>query len=240
MGAVGALLDSGVFRGRRDNRLGWVSSRPFGGTAEYVGGAHHAEIMIKFSRPSSLRLSLLDTYDYLIGQLELLLGYPASIHTIPGVDAPKTLCHRTGDGSLQLALPSSDSPSNRSYLILSPPAARDRFCRRIASQFLRMCSRIATESKHSWDIKALLIREEQFLWDNAILSVTYSGNQKYNALDLLAAARDNLLFRYEHNPVAVGILATWNWHSLRPKLEALGCTVLKVRRRFDLPRTAPR
>ena len=99
---------------------------------------------------------------------------------------------------------------------------------------MRLCKRIAAEAKTSWDIKAQLIREEQFLWDNAILSLTYAGNQKYNALDFLGTARECCAFRYEGQPALLGILATWNWYQLKPQLRKEGWTILDFAPLFDI------
>jgi hypothetical protein len=97
-----------------------------------------------------------------------------------------------------------------------------------------MCHRIAREAKKSWDIKAQLIREEQFLWDNLLLSQFYAGNQKYNVLDLLGTAREASVFRYEGAPVRLGLLATWNWYKLRPRLKEQRCVILDFSRPFDI------
>jgi len=45
----------------------------------------------------------------------------------------------------------------------------------------------------------MLVKKEQFLWDNLVVSLTHSENQEYNVLDILACIRESLLFRYEGN-----------------------------------------
>ena len=190
--------------------------------------------MLKFTRPANLRKSLVEAYEYLQPSLENVLGYPVRLKSFSKRQSPKKASEWQSDGSLLIRLPGPKDEVGRTYLCLSKAAANDEYCRQIAARFVRLCADISRDAKQSWDVKAKLIREEQFLWDNAVLSQIYAGNQKYNALDLVGAAREASIFRYEGDPVRLGLLATWNWYKLKPKLEKQGCTVLSFDSPFDL------
>lgn len=164
------------------------------------------------------------------------MGCLPCLQSLPPKLRRKGTSARQEDGTLVIRLPGQKGKVTDMYLCLPPFAAKDDFCRQIAGQFIRLCKRIACKAKNSWDIKACLIREEQFLWDNAVLSLIYSGNQKYNALDFLGAARESSIFRYEGQPVLFGLIATWNWYLLKPCLQEQKWTILQFRERFDLRR----
>jgi hypothetical protein len=93
---------------------------------------------------------------------------------------------------------------------------------------------MAKEVHYSSDIRDTLIRSNIFLWDDLVVSLSHSGGQKYNALELIAALRETLLFRYEEKPVRVGVLMTWNWHSTGKTLAEAGCRILTTRTSDDL------
>ena len=190
--------------------------------------------MLYFHTPSNLGRCLRETYRYLLPRLGNILGYPVTLRTFQPNVSPNKASVWQEDGSLFVRLPAARGEASHTYLCLSPAAANDEYCRQISAAFVRLCESIARAAKRSWDIKAQLIREEQFLWDEAILSIIYSGNQKYNALDLLGTAREASIFRYEGAPVRLGIFATWNWYQLRPRLEELGCSIRQFDGAFDL------
>lgn len=188
--------------------------------------------MLRYSRPGSLSHSLEETYRYLLPHLSRIFGSPASLERIRSERSLTT--SKRPDGSLAIRLPGVKNTSATSLLVLPQLITADDFCRRIAGRFVGMCKRLTQTVKKSWDLKTQLIREEQFLWDNLILSVMYGGNQKYLALDLLSASRDVLHFRYEGKPVEFGYILTWNWYLLRPSLEKAGCTLIDFAKPFDL------
>ncbi len=163
-----------------------------------------------------------------------MAGFP--VHIIEARDELESgnSCGRFDHVGMKLALPMPKKSLRRILLALPPDAAKDKYCRKLASKFVKQCKRIFSECRGAWDIKAYLIREEQFLWDDLLLSITHSGNQKYNALDILSSLRESLLFRYEGEFTESGVLVSWNWHTLKGILDNLGCCILKVRRPFDL------
>ena len=173
-------------------------------------------------------------HNYLLSNLVSILGFPATIRSMKGV----------ADGVRALRLPESKELAIRlfgprgvlgsDWLVLSTRATSDAFCRKMANRFAGLGRHVAEDCKRPWDIKAALIRQEQFLWDNAVVGVWYSGNQKYNVLNLLGAIREVLSFQYEGNAIDVGVLASWNWHDVEPRLKAAGCTMLKFASKFDL------
>jgi len=190
--------------------------------------------LLRFDHPGNLGSCLRDTYEYLRPALENILGYPVSLESIASNNTPSAASARQDDGSLLIRLPGPSGEIGRTFLCLSYLASQDAYCRRVAGCFVRMCARIAGNAGRSWDIKAQLIREEQFLWDNLVLSLFYAGNQKYNALDLLGTAREAGTFRYEGAPVRLGLVATWNWYQLRPLLEKRQCLISDFVPSFDL------
>lgn len=188
--------------------------------------------MLKYSRPGNLSNSLEETYRYLLPYLSRILGSPISLERTSSNDTTPT--SKRDDGSLAIRLPGVRNSQGNNLLILPALAAKDEYCRRITGRFVGMCKRLTEPVKKSWDLKVQLIREEQFLWDNLLLSMIYGGNQKYVALDLVAASRDALHFRYEGRPVDFGYIATWNWYLLRPLLEKAGCKLIDFKKPFDL------
>jgi hypothetical protein len=54
----------------------------------------------------------------------------------------------------------------RTYLTTSRACHDDDAARKIAGRLVAMTRQISTQVKKAWDLKALLIREEEFLWDN--------------------------------------------------------------------------
>ncbi len=190
--------------------------------------------MLRFGHAGNLGSCLHDTYEYLRPALENILGYPVCLESFTSHNVPGAASVRKRDGSLLIRLPGPNEETGRTFLCLSCLASQDAYCRRVAGCFVRMCARIARNAGKSWDIKAQLIREEQFLWDNLVLSLFYAGNQKYNALDLLGTAREASAFRYEGAPVRLGLVATWNWYRLRPLLENRQCLISEFEPSFDL------
>jgi hypothetical protein len=181
----------------------------------------------------SMSRALNEMHEYLLADLVPLLGFPATIRRIEGV-GETIRATRLDSGCLAIRLAGPKGMAGEDWIVLSREAAADPFCRKMANRFSRLGYRVAESCKRPWDIKATLIREEQFLWDNAVIGTWYSGNQKYNVLNLLGAIREVLSFRYEGNPVEVGVLASWNWHDIEPQLRAAGCTMLKFGKKFDL------
>lgn len=192
--------------------------------------------MLTFRHPGSLGSCLTQTYEYLRPSLENLMGHPVTLRTFSPGTVPTGQSVRAPDGALSIRLPGPAREPGRTFLCLSDLASQDELCRQVAASFVRMCNRIARQAKKSWDLKAQLIREEQFLWDNMVLSQFYRGNQKYNVLDLLGTAREAVAFRYEGSPVRLGLIATWNWHQLQPLLIEQNCTILEFSAPFDLRR----
>jgi hypothetical protein len=74
------------------------------------------------------------------------------------------------------------------------------------------------------------------MWDDLVVSLTHTGGQKNSTLELIAALRETLLFRYEERAVRVGVLMTWNWHSMSKTLSEAGCRVLTMRKPDDIQR----
>ncbi|MFN3322725.1 MAG: hypothetical protein ACK5AZ_04445 [Bryobacteraceae bacterium] len=190
--------------------------------------------MLTLSHPHSIDASFEDTYHYLIGMLERLCGYPLTIERDSERIAAEPTPQRLPDGSIRFPLPSSRKGTMHWRLMIPPEAAADKQCTRIVAKFVTGCKRMAGEIKQVSDLKEYLIRNSAFLWDDLVMSLTHQGGQKYNALELLGALRESLLFRYEEKPVRLGVLMTWNWHSTGEVLMGMGCKYLKARRQEDI------
>jgi len=190
--------------------------------------------VLRFSTPQNLGASLRETYEHLLPQLSCLLGYPAELQSFRLALCPEADSLHEDTGHLLIRLAGPGGEVGRNFLRLTPQCSDDPFARRIAGGFVALSRRLAESAKQSWDLKAFLIREGAFLWDNTVLSCFYRGNQKYVALEVLTTARDTLLFRYEGEPVALGVLVTWNWHQLEPHLREQGCSILDLSRGVDL------
>lgn len=189
--------------------------------------------MLTFTNPHSIDGSFEQAYEYLIRILEPLSGYPLKLERGSSAE-PSQQPSRRSDGAIQYPLRSARNRKARWHLIVPPDGARDRQCTRIVARFMAMCNRIAKDVRNSSDIRETLIRNAVFLWDDLVVSLTHTGGQKYNALELIGALRETLLFRYEERPVRVGVLMTWNWHSTGATLTEAGCRILTTRDSDDL------
>ncbi len=190
--------------------------------------------MLTFSHPEDLCISLTECYNYLARGLSRIIGYSIKTRTYSKKETPERDSIELEDGSLQVRLAWPHGKIGCTVVILPKTACDDPFCKKALGAFVATSHYIAKRSKGSWDLKALLIREEQYLWDNLILSMRFSGNQKYNVLDVLNTLRDSLLFKYEGASTPLGVLITWNWYQLRPQLVAESCLILPFRPSFDL------
>lgn len=190
--------------------------------------------MITFSHPESVGRCLTECYAYLATKLSQVVGYSIGIKVYAKAEVPEKDSFTTEDGALQVRLAGPKGEKGRTFVTLDAASAADPFCKKVLGAFVATTRYIAKNCKRSWDIKALLIREEQFLWDNLVLSMLYRGNQKYNVLEVLNTLRSSLLFRYEGLPAPMGVLVTWNWYQLKPQLEAMGCAIVAYSPYFDL------
>lgn len=189
--------------------------------------------MLTFTRPHSIDDSFEQAYDYLIRTLEPLCGYPLKLEK-GTADAAAERPSRRSDGAIQYPLKSAKNRKTFWFLIVPHEGANDRQCTRVVARFMATCNRMAKEVRYSSDIRETLIRTHMSLWDDLVVSLTHAGGQKYNALELIAALRETLLFRYEEKPVRVGVLMTWNWHSTGKTLAEAGCRILTTRSGDDL------
>jgi hypothetical protein len=173
---------------------------------------------------------LRDIYEFLLREFVPVLGYPAKIGTLPKGEKRSVWGQ---DGSLHIRLPSNEKNGSSHCLMLSPEASQDKLCRKLSGEFFRLCKN-AVELSSEWDVKAHFIRSSDFIWDDLIVSLGLSGNQKYECIDILHAIRDSLLFEYEGSAVQVGVIVTWNLHNTREKFKELNCSLLKFQKNFDL------
>src|SRR5271166_3029899 len=141
---------------------------------------------------------------------------------------------RRPDGSIQYPLRSAKNRKAMWLLIVPPEGAADHQCTRVVTRFMSMCNRLAKEIHQTSGIKEHLVPNGAFMWDDLVVSLTHAGGQKNNTLELIAALRETLLFRYEDKPVRVGVLMTWNWHSTSKTLNEAGCRVLVTRKQDDI------
>jgi len=194
--------------------------------------------MFTLTRPHSIDASFEQMYRYLIGILEPLAGYPLKLERGPARTSDAAVRpSRREDGSIEFPLHSSKNRKATWSLVVPPDGAADRQCTRIVTRFMLTCNRLAREIRQSSGIKDYLVRNGVFMWDDLVVSLTHAGGQKINTLELIAALRETLLFRYEERPVRVGVLMTWNWHSTSKYLSEAGCHVLTTRKPDDIQRT---
>jgi hypothetical protein len=190
--------------------------------------------MLTFTRPHSIDASFEQAYEYLIRLLEPLCGYPLTLERAGRLPEPSQRPSRREDGSIQYPLRSGRRGKAHWYLRVPADGAGDHQCTRVVARFMVMCNRMAKDIRQSSDLRDLLIRNGVFMWDDLVMSLTHTGGQKYNALELISALRATLLFRYEERPVRVGVLMTWNWHSTGKALAESGCRVLTTREADDI------
>ena len=141
--------------------------------------------MLSFSKPHSIDASIEETYRYLLGQLQSLIGFPVKLTR--GLPAPAVAPNRpvlTSDGGLELYLPSIVGRETHWKIAVGTEAAQDKLCRQLLSRFVQRARRFVADLKKSWDIKAKLVRDGVLFWDEVLLSLTLSGAQKYNALEM--------------------------------------------------------
>ena len=190
--------------------------------------------MLTFTRPHSIDASFEEAYRYLLHALEPLSGYPLKLERAGRLPDSTQRPSRRDDGSIQYPLRSGRHGKAHWFLVVPPDGAADRLCTRVVTRFMAMCNRMAKDVRQSSDLRDSLIRNGAFMWDDLVVSLTHAGGQKYNALELIAALRETLLFRYEERPVRVGVLMTWNWHSTGSVLAEAGCRVLTTRESDDI------
>lgn len=189
--------------------------------------------MLNLTRPQSIDASFEQMYEYLIPSVEPLCGYPLRLERGIG-GAPNLKPTRRPDGSIEYPLPSAKSRHTNWRLIVPSDGASDRECTRIVTRFMYMCNRMAKEIRQSSDLQDYLVRNGAFMWDDLVVSLTHTGGQKYKTLELISTLRETLLFRYEDKPVRVGVLMSWNWHSMSQVLSEAGCRVLSTRKADDI------
>lgn len=186
--------------------------------------------------PHSIDASFEQAYQYLIHTLEPLAGYPLKLERGRATETAERPVRR-GDGSIQYPLRSAKNRKAHWNMIVPPDGAGDRQCTRILARFMTMCNRIAKDVRQPAGIRETLIRAGTFLWDDLVVSLTHAGAQKFNAIQLIGAMRETLLFRYEDKPVRVGVLMSWNWHTTSKMLTESGCRMLTTHNNDDLQHT---
>ena len=187
--------------------------------------------MLRHKHPDNRNERLKDVLEFLLRDLVPILGFAASIDVWPSRAEEKAVW--SDDGGLKIRLPTSSDNVKSYCLMLSPEAAQDKLCRKVCGEFIRLCRNVLS-SKGQWDIKARLIKSGDFLWDDLVVSLGLSGNQKYECIDILSAVRESLLFEYEGIAVQIGVLVTWNLHNTRRKFEEADCILLPFNLHFDL------
>src|SRR5689334_3795610 len=151
--------------------------------------------MLTFTRPHSIDASFEQAYQYLIHLLEPLCGYPLALERAARLAESTQRPSRRDDGSIQYPLRSGKRGKAHWYLIVPADGAGDHQCTRVVTRFMVMCNRMAKDIRQSSDLRDFLIRNGLFLWDDLVMSLTHTGGQKFNALELIAALRATLLFR---------------------------------------------
>lgn len=183
--------------------------------------------MLTFSQPQCLRESLKETYQYLLDRLLPVVTYPVSlVQRSEGADS--------AEAAHGVALPGPKNEDLALTLVASNEFQEDRFARKVQGRFISLCKKLASSCATSWDLKAELVRQEQYHLDDLILSLFQSGNRKYVLLDTLRFLREALLARYEGGQVQNTVLVSWNRSKLLSRLHSQECALIPFRKPVDL------
>jgi hypothetical protein len=116
-----------------------------------------------------------------------------------------------------------------------PPEVRnDPFAQKCLERFAGFAERMARAVKEVDDVKRILIKDEPLLWEDIIVSATYSDSaDKLNVMSILAASRDSLFMKHEGKPLEQGLLMTWDQSRLLGEADRLGYSLLEFSRESD-------
>lgn len=154
-----------------------------------------------------LHQALRRAYAELSPKLSRLTGYRIDLHReIRKFDKP---FEHSPSGNLLYRL---DSPvvGMFGYLELDSSGATDAFATKILGRFLAKTKRMFAECSHTREIEQILLKEEEFFWDDLIVSFKYPKNSHYSLIETLWTLRRGLHFRYEGQMPQIGVLLTWN------------------------------
>ena len=154
-----------------------------------------------------LRHALRRAYAELVPKLARLTGYRVVLRReTPGFDQP-FVYSPTGDLLYKLDSPVAGAFG---YLEFDRSGAADEFATKIVGRFRAKAKRLFGDCSHTREIEQILLKEEEFFWDDLIVGFKYPKNSHYSLIETLWTLRRGLHFRYEGMLPRIGVLLTWN------------------------------
>ncbi|MBN2037907.1 MAG: diadenylate cyclase [Chitinispirillaceae bacterium] len=162
-----------------------------------------------YGSPSQQR-TLIDAYEQVLPDLSHIIGYPAKLTRITVHASPWPREPEKDKERVRFFLPGPENRTSIASLSFPLEADQDAFAKKCIERFIRFSERLGKAVKTVNDVRRILVEDEPLLWDDIIVSATYSdSSEKLNVLTLIAAARDALYMRYEGEPLDQGLLLTW-------------------------------
>jgi hypothetical protein len=178
---------------------------------------------------------LFDAYEQVIQDLSHVTGYPVKLTKAAKRSAKKWPASPESDGDrMRYCLP---GPGNRFALArLSFPdeVKNDSFAQKCIERFTGFAERMGRAVKNVDDVKRILVKDEPLLWEDIIVSATYSeSSDKLSVLSIIAASRDFLFMKHEGRPLEQGLLMTWDQSRLREEAETHAYSLLSFSRELN-------
>jgi hypothetical protein len=178
---------------------------------------------------------LFNAYEQVIPDLSHVTGFPVRL-TKPGRKSIRKWPAKAviDADRARYFLPGPGNRSTAATLWFPSEVSADPFAQKCLERFFSFSERMARAVKEVDDVKRILIKDEPLLWEDIIVSATYSDSaDKLSVLSILGALRDSLFMKYEGRPLEQGLLMTWDQTRLREQAQRLGYSLLAFSREFD-------
>jgi len=179
--------------------------------------------------PESINIKV---FSYLSNFLTQMTGHPCEI--VPSPTGLIEESFHSPDGYFYLKLPQIKYSKSAPSVRVSEEFLLDNTAKKILGKFKSVSRAFVKNTNQPWHIKAKIITEYDTFLDNIIVSLGYSGNQKYEILDIIQSIRESLLFKYEDSVVGNAILVTRNLHTIEKLMSDEGCTLIRLKHPFDV------
>lgn len=162
---------------------------------------------------NALNNKLFHALEHLVPTLAQLLGYRVTLSKSTK-EMPEQRFMLSEHGHLLFKISIHPGSVPVGVIEVDAAARTDDFATRTVARFVSTVRHFFGKCYTARQVVELLLKDEQFFWDNLVLSIN-TANENFSVHKVLLTMREALHFRYEGEQPSFGIHMTWNLNRLR-------------------------